>query len=280
NKKEEDEQKKKNKEGNNVTVVLKTDLHCEGCASKVIRCIRSFDGVETVEIGDGERITVLGEVDPGELRRKLEKKTHKKVELISPQLKRDVEGKEKENKDKNSGGKKETPEKKNDKKSPKEKPAKEKKIEEKKSKEKELPVTTAALKVNLHCDGCIQKIHKTVIKTKGYQDMNIDKQKNLVTVTGAMDMKALAELLQKQLRKDVEIVPASSKKEAEEKKGGGDRNEEKSEEGNRGRNPAELPSAFGFAIADQFNYSPNPYAAQYHAPQIFSDENPNSCAVM
>ncbi len=29
------------------------------------------------------------------------------------------------------------------------------------------PVTTAVLKVALHCQGCIEKINKTVFKTKG-----------------------------------------------------------------------------------------------------------------
>lgn len=41
------ENKKKENGGgkNNITtVVLKADLHCEGCVSKVLKCIRSFDG--------------------------------------------------------------------------------------------------------------------------------------------------------------------------------------------------------------------------------------------
>lgn len=29
------------------------------------------------------------------------------------------------------------------------------------------PVTTAVLKLGLHCQGCIEKIHKIVSKTKG-----------------------------------------------------------------------------------------------------------------
>lgn len=32
------------------------------------------------------------------------------------------------------------------------------------------PVTTAVLKVGLHCQGCIEKILKTVSKTKGESD--------------------------------------------------------------------------------------------------------------
>ena len=53
---------------------------------------------------DGQKMTVVGNVDPAKLREKTEQKTHKKVELISPQPKKD--GGEKENakgKD-NSGG--------------------------------------------------------------------------------------------------------------------------------------------------------------------------------
>ncbi|EPS59630.1 hypothetical protein M569_15175, partial [Genlisea aurea] len=211
---------KKKKEGS-ITVVLKADLHCEGCASKVVRCIRSFHGVETVAIGDGERITVLGEVDPVELQERLEKKTHKKVELISPQAKKNG-GENKEKNDNNSEKKndagKEKSKKNKKKKKKKNSTAGEEKTEENKSTEKEPPVTTAVLKVSLHCDGCIQKIHRTVTKTKGFHDLKIDKQKELVTVTGAMDMNALAESLTKHVKRQVQIVPPPNKKE---QKGGG-----------------------------------------------------------
>ncbi|KAL0436928.1 UNVERIFIED_CONTAM: Heavy metal-associated isoprenylated plant protein 3 [Sesamum radiatum] len=217
--KEGENKKKENGGGkNNVTVVLKADLHCEGCASKIIKCIRSFDGVDTVAMGDGQTIMVVGDVDPAKLREKVEQKTHKKVDLISPQPKKDGDKKENGKGKENSGGDNAKQEKK---KESKDKNSNDK-SDEKKSKEKEPPVVTAVLKVNLHCDGCIQKIYKTVTKTKGYQDIKIDTQKDLVTVTGSMDMKALAELLQKQLKKDVEIVPP--KKDGEKKeKGGGDK---------------------------------------------------------
>lgn len=43
--KEGDNKKNDNGGGKgNVTVVLKADLHCDGCATKVIKCILSFDG--------------------------------------------------------------------------------------------------------------------------------------------------------------------------------------------------------------------------------------------
>lgn len=100
--------------------------------------LRSFDlckkGVETVTI-DGQKITVVGKVDPAKLRDKVEQKTHNKVELISPQPKKD--GGEKENaKGKDSGGgdgKKEKKKENNGKKS-------DDKSDQKASKEKEVKI--------------------------------------------------------------------------------------------------------------------------------------------
>lgn len=119
--------------------------------------------------------------------------------------------------------------------------------------------------------------------------MKIDKQTDLVTVTGAMDMKALAEVLQKQLKKDVQIVPPKKENEKKEKgggdkgNGGGDGGGEKMDV-NRMQQPQLVGYPYPFMygpgmVGDQFQY--NPYSVnQYHAPQMFSDENPNACSVM
>ncbi|KAL2511226.1 Heavy metal transport/detoxification superfamily protein [Abeliophyllum distichum] len=277
---EEDNKKKESGGNNNITVVLKADLHCEGCASKVIKCIRSFEGVEKVTAGDAHKISVIGKVDPVELREKVEKKTHKKVELISP-----VPNNKEGAKGKESGVDKVKGEKKNE--------SKDNNSDEKKSKGKEPPVNTMVFKLDLHCNGCIQKIYKIITRTKGYQDVKIDRQKELVTVTGAMDMMELAEILRKRMKKEAEIVPP--KKEPEKKKmvaagsdkaqsggghveGGGDKkiegNEVQVQIGDRGpfmHRPG--------SMVDQYQYSPYP-VGPYHAPQIFSDENPNACSVM
>ncbi|KAL6508750.1 hypothetical protein OROHE_021309 [Orobanche hederae] len=314
--KDETDHKKKKENNDNVTVVLTADLHCEGCVSKVLKCIRSFEGVEKASIGDRQRITVVGKVDPLKLRERLEKKTHKKVEIISPPLKKE------DREDNNAGGN----DGKNEKKEIKGKNL-EKKRDTKKSKEIELPVTTAVLRVHLHCHGCTQKIYRLVTKTKGYQDMKIDKQKELVTVTGAMDINALAKLLKKHLKKEVEILPPP-KKEVEHKdnkggdkaKGGGDKGkiggvdggvdkgkiggaaaggsgggggvgggEKKADggekaEGNKSKFQAGHPDPIvygssGLVVVEQFQYNPCELGS-YHAPQIFSDENPNACSVM
>ena len=34
----------KKKDDNPITVVLKIDMHCEGCASKIVKTVRNFDG--------------------------------------------------------------------------------------------------------------------------------------------------------------------------------------------------------------------------------------------
>ncbi|XP_052177920.1 heavy metal-associated isoprenylated plant protein 3-like isoform X2 [Diospyros lotus] len=72
----------------------------------------------------------------------------------------------------------------------------------------ESPVRTAVMMVDLHCQGCIDKICKVIKKTRGYHGMSIDRQKNAVTVKGTMDMTALAKRLSKKLNKrPVSIAP-------------------------------------------------------------------------
>ncbi|KAG5559302.1 hypothetical protein RHGRI_008998 [Rhododendron griersonianum] len=130
------------KDGGVIKVVVKVDMHCEGCETKTMKYARSFKGVESVKrSNDGSnKLTVISDVDPVKLREMLEKKTKKKVDLVSPQPKKD--------KDKDAA----------DKKNGENKPEKFK---------EEIPVTTAVMKLNLHCEGCIQKLRKVVAKTKG-----------------------------------------------------------------------------------------------------------------
>lgn len=251
-----------------VAVVLKIDLHCDGCADKLMKTIRSFEGVESVKRVDTDlnKLTVIGSVDPSKLRDTIEKRTKKKVEIISPK-------KDKDNKNDGDG---------NDKKNSGDKRAK----NEKKSKDP--PVTTAVLKVPLHCDGCIQKIQKLVYKTKGYMEMSIDRQKEVVTVKGAMDMKELAALLTKKLKRNVEIVPPKKEKGDNEKKKEKSEGEGDEEEGGGGKSGAKLEGNKKVQIGTEYAYGYHQYwqepgympSSYLHAPQLFSDENPNACVVM
>ncbi|KAK7245102.1 hypothetical protein RIF29_39936 [Crotalaria pallida] len=138
-------------------VVLKLDLHCEGCVKKIKKAVRHFEGVEDVKADiSANKLTVIGKVDPAKVREKLAEKTKKKVDLVSPQPKKDA-----------GAGADKSPEKKPDEKKSDEKKTEEKKPDEKKTEEKKPKESTVVLKSRLHCDGCIQKIKKIVLKFKG-----------------------------------------------------------------------------------------------------------------
>ncbi|KAL6336389.1 hypothetical protein AAG906_014561 [Vitis piasezkii] len=202
--------------------VFKIDLHCDGCAKSV----------EDVKVDTASnKVTVTGKADPVKLREKLEEKTKKEVALISPVPKKEA---------KDGGADKKTDDK-------SEKKSDEKKSDEKKAddkKPKETPVSTVVLKIRLHCDGCIHKIKKIISKSKGVKTVTVDSQKDLVTVTGPMDVKELIPYLKEKLRRTVEIV--SPKKDdgggdKKEKGGGGEKKEGGGEkkEGEMAKPPAE-----------------------------------------
>ncbi|KAK7285018.1 hypothetical protein RJT34_19774 [Clitoria ternatea] len=298
-------------------VVLKLDMHCEGCVKKIKRAVRHFDGVEDVKTDlSGNKITVIGKVDPAKVRDKLAEKTKKKVELVSAPPKKDAAG------DK-------PPEKK-----PEEKKSDEKKPEDKKPEEKSRKVSTVVLKIRLHCDGCVQKIRKIILKSKGVESVNIEEEKDLVTVKGTMEVKEMVPYLNEKLRRKVEVVPPkkddeNNKKEKEKEK------KKENKEGKEGSKKEEsAPKVevnkmehYGYAYPpppmywypgyapDQSSSSSSSYGADvphgysnnqgydYHnnnyvnyqhgymvdphylhpnhpPPQMFSDENPNACSVM
>ncbi|KAL0426424.1 UNVERIFIED_CONTAM: Heavy metal-associated isoprenylated plant protein 3 [Sesamum latifolium] len=176
-----------------ITVVLKLDLHCEGCAKKVRRSVSHFEGVEKVKAEcEARKLTVTGNVDPAWLREQVETKTKKKVELISPlpQPPKDGGG---------GGAAEEKPEK---------KIAEEKKAPHDSEKPKEAAVSTVVMKIKLHCDGCANKIKRVILKNvNGANTVTTDLQKHLVTVIGTMDVNKLTTYLKEKLKRSVEIVP-------------------------------------------------------------------------
>ncbi|KAL1209911.1 Heavy metal-associated isoprenylated plant protein 5 [Cardamine amara subsp. amara] len=186
--------------------VYKVDMHCEGCAKKIKRVVKHFDGVKDVTADTGgNKLTVVGKIDPVKLCEKLEEKTKRKVVLTNPPPPSPpkVEGSvpaavvEK----KADGGDKAAvaP-------SPPPPPAAPKE-------------SSVALKIRLHCEGCTQKIKKIILKIKGVQTVVIDGAKDMVTVKGTMDVKELVPLLSKKLKRTVEpILPAKKDDGAAEKK--------------------------------------------------------------
>lgn len=50
-KKDNDEGEKKKQEANPISpAVLKIEMHCEGCASKITRCVRGFEGIISIRL--------------------------------------------------------------------------------------------------------------------------------------------------------------------------------------------------------------------------------------
>ncbi|KAK1429478.1 hypothetical protein QVD17_11687 [Tagetes erecta] len=168
-----------------ITLVLKLDLHCAGCAKKVKKAIQYIEGVQTVKADSvSNKLTIIGKVDPVYIKERVEFKTKKTVEIISPKPKKD-NGVVKKADD----GDKPPEAKSND------------------QKPKEPQSTTVVLKIVLHCEGCSQKIKRIILKIDGVESVKLDDDKNLVTVKGTMNMKELIPYLKDKLKRNVDIVP-------------------------------------------------------------------------
>ncbi|CAL9757864.1 unnamed protein product [Musa acuminata subsp. burmannicoides] len=294
-KKKGDGEKKKDK--GPTPVEVKLDMHCEGCALKVRKLVKGLEGVEGVSVDAAHnKLKVVGKVDPWKLKEFLEVKTKKKVDFIfpkdPPKKAKDHGGDAKKNKDADDKGK-----------------------DAKKSSDDKKPkppaVSTVVLKIRLHCDGCIQRIKRRIHKIKGVEEVTVDAAKDLVTVKGTMDVKNLAAVLKDKLRRAVEIVPPKKDDgggEKKEKEKGGDGGGEKKEKGGEtgekkkaggggeekkddGKAAAAAATATTTTTTTEANkmeyYAPYPAYSGYgyrmemvHAPQMFSDENPNACSIM
>ncbi|XP_047311888.1 heavy metal-associated isoprenylated plant protein 3-like [Impatiens glandulifera] len=267
------------------SVVFKMDLHCIGCISKLKKLLSATykGGVECVKADlDSNKMTLTGKVDPMEVQKFLEHKTKKKVDLVSPPppLKKDSAAATVHDAEKKKKVEEKTEKKQDDDKKSKEPPQE--------------TTTTAVMKMSLHCEGCIDKVYKYVTKTKGYEEIKIDREKELVTVKGTMDMKALVELLKEKLKTTaVEIVQPKKKEIKDEKK----EIKDGSDGGREGittttmmeENKIQYYSPMGY-----YGYPPAPPVASpalgggqsvwggYPNPPgfVFSDDNPNACSVM
>ncbi|KZV44550.1 neurofilament medium polypeptide-like [Dorcoceras hygrometricum] len=274
-------------------IVLKVYMHCEGCARKVRRCLKGFEGVEEVKTDcRSSKVVVKGEkADPLKVLERVQKKSHGLVELISP-IPKPVEAKKPEEKEVV-------------------------KVEEKKE---ELPVITVVLAVYMHCEACAQEIRKRIQKMKGVEIVEPDLKNSQVVVKGVFEPEKLADYIHKRTGKHAVIVKIEPEKKEEAKKEGkeekkpeegANKEAKKGEESAKETNPAvttdgvEPPApapvvAEAEAEADgsklemkrnesyyyqyQQNYQlyPQIHVHELHTypPQMFSDENPNACSVM
>ncbi|KAG8091713.1 hypothetical protein GUJ93_ZPchr0012g21687 [Zizania palustris] len=325
-------------------IVLKVDLHCAGCASKVKKAIKRAPGVESVTADTaGNKVVVTGEADAAELKERIEARTKKPVHIVSAGAGPPKKDKEKEkDKDKKVDG--------GEKKAEKEKGGGDKKAAAAADKPKEAKEETVTLKIRLHCEGCIERIKRRIYKIKGVKDVTVEAAKDLVKVTGIMDAAALPGYLKDKLSRPVEVVAAGKKDgggggggggnkdgakkgDGKKDKGAGDGGDKKDKGAGDGGDkkdgggedkkdkdksaaasaavaPAPLANAGMYQMPPPYGFTPypgppvgyygaggplphlpfyppnadgvpyQPYHYHVHAPQMFSDENPNACSVM
>nr|XP_043606085.1 heavy metal-associated isoprenylated plant protein 7-like [Erigeron canadensis] len=266
-------------------VVLRVFMHCEGCARKVRRCLKGFDGVEDVSTDcKTHKVVVKGDkVDPMKVLERVQKKSHRKVELLSPVPKPPAEEEAK-------------------------KPEKEEPPKPEEKKDEPPPVITVVLKVHMHCEACAQEIRKRILRMKGVESAVPDLKSSQVTVKGTFTATELLDYIHKRTGKQAIIVkqdPDPKKDEEnngkDEKKDGEKKEEKKGDEGGGDDKQEMMPEDILAALEmrkNEYNYYYQPAnyqmyppryapeAASYHPypplppPQMFSDENPNACIVM
>ncbi|KAL6281864.1 hypothetical protein ACE6H2_012793 [Prunus campanulata] len=252
--KKAEEKKEEKKEEEPPEILLKVDMHCEACARKVARALKGFEGVEDVTTDSkASKVVVKGKAaDPIKVCERLQKKSGKKVELISPLPKPPEEKKEE--------------------------PVKEADKEEKK--EEPPAVVTVVLTVRMHCEACAQLLQKRIRKIKGVESVATDVANDQVVVIGVVDPAKLAEEVYKKTRKQVSIVKEEEKKEEEKKEE--EKKEEEKKEGEKKEGEEDKGSEDNKVDIKRTEYWPTKFYSDYSypSPQIFSDENPNACSVM
>nr|VDD47502.1 unnamed protein product [Brassica oleracea] len=227
---------KSNKKNQCKEIVLKVYMHCEGCASQVSHCLRGYDGVEQIKTEVGEnKVVVSGKFDdPVKILRRVQKKFSKNAELISPKPNLNQDQKK----------------------------------EQQQKKESTPQIKTAILKMNIHCEGCVNEIKRGIEKIKGIQTAEPDRSKSMVVVRGVMDPPKLVEEIKKKLKRHAKLVSQNTEK-------GKGNNDKESNNNNKGNKKNE--DSDGNTI---FSYPPQ-YSAQHNYPsQIFSDENVHSRSIM
>ncbi|KAE8675551.1 palmitoyl-acyl carrier protein thioesterase [Hibiscus syriacus] len=265
-------------------IILKVYMHCEGCARKVRCCLKGFQGVEDVMTDcKSNKVVVKGEkADPLKVLERVQRKSHRKVELLSPIPKPPSVAEE------------------------------DKKPEEKEKPQpeeiKEEP-QVVVLKVHMHCEACAQEIKKRIQRMKGVESVEPDLKSSEVTIKGVFSPPKLVDYVYKRTGKHALILKQEpdTKKEEEkpkdgheddkkngekdkkdseggndkDKKGGGDGGEANAATAGGGGGGEETKVTVDLKKNELYYYGPR-YATEFYAypPQMFSDENPNACSAM
>ncbi|KAF5932895.1 hypothetical protein HYC85_029066 [Camellia sinensis] len=280
-----------------------------------------FLGVEEVETDcKTHKVVVKGaKADPVKVLERVQMKSHRQVELLSPIPKPPAPEDAKK--------------------------ADEKEVAKPLDKKQEPQVITVVLKIYMHCEACSQEIKRRILRMDGVESVEPDLKSSQVTVKGVLDPPKLVEYVYKRTGKQALIVKQEAEKKVEEEK---PKEEKKADDGGakaaatekkdgggeaavaappeavvvaegEGANVVELKKNefyYNYPHNYQINPYPDPYPNPYpntnpypypypntnpypypypapmselyayppqHAyppPQMFSDENPNACSVM
>ncbi|RDX58555.1 Heavy metal-associated isoprenylated plant protein 4, partial [Mucuna pruriens] len=177
-------------------------------------------------------------------------------------------------------------------------------------------VRIISVKVHMHCDKCEADLKSRLIKHKGIFDVKTDKKAQSVTVEGTIEVEKLMLFLRKRVHKNAEIISIKeeNKKGKEEGKSSentkekdnsksGESTKKKDDNNKSGESTKEKEGKFGESTKEKGDGKSNettkiiethqghpkeeiklkdnvPYIIHYvYAPQLFSDENPNSCSI-
>ncbi|KAH6812247.1 hypothetical protein C2S51_026009 [Perilla frutescens var. frutescens] len=153
-------------------------------------------------------------------------------------------------------------------------------ISETKSKEevkKKENIRTITMKAFLHCDQCEREARKRLLMHKGIHNVKTDMKAETITVEGVIEAEKLKTYMKKRVHKYAEIVQEKKKEEKkEEKKEKVKVVEEKFVIGDKVVEFKEVEK-----VEVKIKEGGAPYFIHYvHAPQLFSDENPNACSIL
>ncbi|KAE8663368.1 palmitoyl-acyl carrier protein thioesterase [Hibiscus syriacus] len=236
-------------------IILKVYMHCEGCARKLRCCLRGFKGVEDVMTDcKSNKLVVKGDkADPLKVLERVQMKSHRQVELLSPIPKPPSTAEEKE---KPEGG----------------------------EKKEEVMAVVVVLKVHMHCEACAQEIEKRIQRMKGVESVDPDPKSSEMTVKGVFNPTKLVDYVYKRTGKHSLIVKQEPHRKNEEEKpkdGGNDKDMKGGGGDGDGGEATAATAAVELKRNELYYYAPR-YATEFYAypPQMFSDESPNACSVM
>ncbi|XP_019465368.1 PREDICTED: heavy metal-associated isoprenylated plant protein 4 [Lupinus angustifolius] len=241
-------EEKNKEEGEVINAIYKVNLHCQECGSKIKKHLMRSQGVQNVDIDiEKGEIKAKGKLDPLKILKLIEKKSNKKkVELISPKVK------------------------------PKETITT---TTNNKTKEMKDPIIrNISMKVHMHCDKCEADLKQKLMKHKGIFEVKTNMKTQNLMVNGTIEVEKLLSFMRKKVHKNAEVIYIKEEKKEEKKEKG--KEEGKKKDDNKGGESTKEKEEKSSETSKEKEENV-PYIIHYvYAPQIFSDENPNSCSIL